>query len=293
MVDISDDTHSTGATGDRKADLTAAVTLEDRNADAILAVLKEHGLCIIPRYHTLEFVDAIKTRCIPRAEVPEDMDFEDGSYRRYDCYQGSAAAPNKRVYHVDCFCENAEQFKHDPLLTEVCSRYYDSPHSVHVCLFERHVYHQIPYRGFHVDTFETSTLKTFLYLDDVALDDGPTSCIVGTHANAELRRLKEKVWDPVVSHGDPSGLALPTNFADEHIADVVHNDVQVVVSAGALAIFDTWGVHRGMSPKREGERNVLVNYFRKGANLPRSDFGLDVKADFKRYHDREFIGNAK
>ena len=255
--------------------------------------MKRYGLCILPDYHSLDFVDAIKARCIPRAEVPEDTNFEDGSYRRYDCYQGSAAAPNKRVYHADCFCKEAEQFKHDPLLTEVCSRYYGSPHSVHVCLFKRHVYHQIPYRGFHVDTFETSTIKTFLYLNDVGIEDGPTSVIVGTQSNAELRRLKEKVWDPIVSPGDPSGLALPTNFSEEQVADVVQNDVPVTVRAGAVAIFDTWAVHRGMSPGRNGERNILVNYFRKGANLPRSDFGFDVKADFKRYHDRDFVGNVK
>ena len=30
-------------------------------------------------------------------------------------------------------------------------------------------------------------------------------------------------------------------------------------------------------------RSVLVNYYRKGANLPRSDFGFDAQADYQRY----------
>ena len=48
-------------------------------------------------------------------------------------------------------------------------------------------------------------------------------------------------------------------------------------------LFDTWGVHRGISPAQGAERHVLVNYYRKGADLPRSDFGFDAAADYQRY----------
>ena len=52
---------------------------------------------------------------------------------------------------------------------------------------------------------------------------------------------------------------------------------------GTVVLFDTWGVHCGLSPDRDGDRHLVVNYYRKGANLPRSDFGFDNQADYQRY----------
>ena len=48
-----------------------------------------------------------------------------------------------------------------------------------------------------------------------------------------------------------------------------------------MILFDTWGVHCGLSPAKKGDRHVIVNYYRPGENLPRSDFGFDPKADYK------------
>jgi hypothetical protein len=266
--------------------LVNRVTPNTRDADQILSCIRENGICILPRYFDEEFCKKLKERCVERAEVKKDVDFEDGSYRRFDCYKGTGAEPNKRVYHVDCFSEQGVQFKDDPFLKGLASDYYGTPHSVHVCMYERHQHSEVPLRGFHLDTFETSTFKAFLYLSDTAMKDGPTSYILGTHADEELRHNKEKVWPAVVSQGDISGAALQTNFSDEQLSEVIQNHLPVIASAGALVLFDTWGVHKGLPTSIGGDRHIVVNYYRKGADLPRSDFGFSVVDDSKKYHSK-------
>jgi hypothetical protein len=154
---------------------------------------------------------------------------------------------------------------------------------VHVLIYERHRYHEIPVRGFHVDTFECSTYKVMLYLSDVEMADGPTSYIIDTHTDAKLRRKKEHVWGPAASPGDPSGRPHPTNFTDEELGPLLKQHVAVTGPCGTIVVFDTWGVHKGLAPQPGRERHVLVNYYRKGANLPRSNFGFDAQADYQRY----------
>ena len=39
------------------------------------------------------------------------------------------------------------------------------------------------------DTFELSTFKVMLYLNDVRMEQGPTCYIPGTHTDAALRRM--------------------------------------------------------------------------------------------------------
>ena len=45
-------------------------------------------------------------------------------------------------------------------------------------------------------------------------------------------------------------------------------------------------MHCGLSPAKKGDRHVIVNYYRPGENLPRSDFGFDPKADYKKYFSK-------
>jgi hypothetical protein len=263
--------------------LLDAVVRQTLDVGTMLACVREHGICVVPGYWPIGEVDAMRGACLARVDVPADTNFADGSYRRADTYRGTSAAANERVYHVDCFSEPAARFRHDPLLASVASAYYGAPHSVHVCIYERHRHQEVPVRGFHIDTFELSTFKAMLYLNDVTAANGPTCYIPGTHTDAELRRRKEFDWGPVVSPGDPSGAPHPTNFTDDQLGGLLERQVPVLGPAGTVVLFDTWGVHRGISPEPGTARHVLVNYYRKGANLPRSDFGFDAQADYQRY----------
>jgi hypothetical protein len=251
--------------------------------EELLRCVQEHGICVVPAYYPRAMMDEIRAACVARVDVEADSNFADGSYRRVDTYRGTAAAPNERVYHVDCFSPPGERFKQDEDLRAIASGYYGAPHSVHVCIYERHRYNDIPVRGFHVDTFETSTFKVMLYLNDVERPHGPTCYIPGTHSNADLRRRKESEWGPAVSAGDPSNKPHPTNFTDRELGPLLDEQVAVEGPAGTIVLFDTWGVHRGLAPEPGFERHVLVNYYRKGADLPRSNFGFDAQADYQRY----------
>jgi hypothetical protein len=265
------------------------ITCTSLDKDTIVSYMNKYGACLIPNFISDEKCDIVKEECIERAEVDEDTDFKDGSYRRYDTYQNkdSYAAANKRVYHVDCFSSEMEKFKKDKLIQDVAKAYYGDkdPYSVHVQIYERHEHHKVPVRGFHIDTFETSTFKAFLYLNDVTSKDGPTSIIIGTHNNAELRRMKQEVWGP--QQGDEFNSDYkphPTNFTKEELGEeLLENWVKVISKKGTLFLFDTWGVHCGTSPEKEGDRHVVVNYYRKGADLARSDFGYSANADYKKY----------
>jgi hypothetical protein len=250
----------------------------------MLACVREHGICVVPAFFPPEFIDPIREACQARMAEPGDRNYEDGSYKRSDAYQGTAAACNERIYHADCFVEQAGSFRHHPVLKGVASEYYASAHSVHLCLYERHRPNEIPPGGFHIDTFELSTFKVMLYLNDVTESDGPTSYLIGTHQDAELRNQKEHVWGGAVSPGDPSGKKHPTTFTDEELGSRLQQHVKVTGPRGTIILFDTWGVHKGIPPQPGGERHILVNYYRKGADLPRSDFGFNAQADYQRYH---------
>jgi len=272
--------------------LSKKITITDLNSETISKHLDKFGCCIIPNFVDPNVCDRIRKKCIERAEVEKDINFSDGSYRRYDIYQGTGAASNKRVYHVDCFDEEAMQFKTNELFAKICSNFYGGKddYSVHVQVYERHQYHPIPVRGFHIDTFELSTFKIFLYLSDVNLEDGPTSYILYTHNDAELRRMKKEVWGPVRSMGfkkeiDPH----PTNFLPNELGEErLKNWVRVLGGKGTVFLFDTWGIHCGADVEQNGDRHVLINYYRKGKNLPRSDFGFDAASDYKKYAGRDF-----
>ena len=268
----------------RRATLNDVVLGPAAGHSDILECLRENGICVIPGFFPAVFVDPIRNACEARINEPGDANYEDGSYRRVDAYEGTAAAANERIYHADCFSEQAGLFRHHALLKGIGSDYYGPPHSVHLCLYERHRPNDIPVRGFHLDTFELSTFKVMLYLNDVTEKDGPTSYVIGTHNDADLRHQKEHVWGAAASAGDPSGRKHPTNFTDDELGPRLLKHVEVIGPRGTIVLFDTWGVHKGVSPAPGGERHVLVNYYRPGADLPRSDFGFDAKADHQRYH---------
>lgn len=263
--------------------LRDSVTRPGADAAEMLACLRDNGICVVPAFFSPDFIDPIREACQARMAVEGDRNYDDGSYKRVDAYKGTSAAINERIYHADCFTE-AGQFRHHPALEQVASDYYGAPHSVHLCLYERHAPNDIPPGGFHVDTFELSTFKVMLYLNDVTEKDGPTSYLIGTHKDADLRYQKEHVWGGAASEGDPSGRKHPTTFTYEELGPRLEKHVQVIGPRGTIIVFDTWGVHKGIPPRPGGERHILVNYYRKGADLPRSDFGFNAQADYQRYH---------
>ena len=142
----------------RNTELLNKVIVNNRDEETIIDTLKKYGICILPNYISTEVSDSVRNGCLLRAEVDEDTDFQDGSYRRYNGPK-TMSTPDKRVYHIDCFNEDMAKFKNDNFFKSICKKYYDnkSDYSVHVQIYERHNEPNIPVRGLHVHTFEIST----------------------------------------------------------------------------------------------------------------------------------------
>lgn len=101
----------------------------------------------------------------------------------------------------------------------------------------------------------------------------------------DLRKKKEFEWGPKKSENLEYLKPHPTNFVKEELGSLINNWVKFVAKKGTLILFDTWNVHCDLSPNRTGDSHVIVNYYRPGANLHRSDFGYDPKSDYKKYFD--------
>ena len=265
--------------------LIKLITCNSLDKKEILNILHKYGMCILPKYISSEICDKTKQKCIERAEIPEDMDFEDGSYRRFDGPRMTTKGQEKRVYHVDCFIEEMLKFKKDKLIQSICEEYMSSdssPYSVHVQIYDRNNIPNDLTRGPHIDTFETNTFKAFLYLDDVTINDGPTSYILGTHNDIKLREDKKKQGPSPKFLDNPDNTSThPTNFTLEELGEErINNWVKVTGNKGDVILFDTWGVHCGTNIGKNGDRHVVVNYYKPGKDLPRSNFGYDDVQDY-------------
>jgi len=271
---------------DKNQQLLSKVTVTNsKSLISITNCLREYGICILPNYISDEICDSVRNSCMTRAEVGDDLDFEDGSYRRYDGPKTTKPLQDKRVYHIDCFNEDMLKFKDDSFLKMICKRYYGdvNDYSVHVQMYDRQQFNNFPTRGLHIDSFQTSTFKAMLYLNDVEEKDGPTSYIIKTHKDYELRRLKKDVWGPGYEFEDTEHKEKhPTNFSKSELGeDRLNNYVKVIAKKGSLILFDTWGVHCGTEVKVDGDRHIVVNYYNEGKNLKRSNFGYDSVQDLK------------
>ena len=250
----------------RNEELLNKVIVFDKSSDVIVDTLKKYGICILPNYITDDMCDSVREDCVLRSEVEEDTDFEDGSYRRGGSlsYDGSKTKPSqdKRVYHIDCFNEDMVKFKNDDLLKSICKNYYNNKndYSVHVQIYERHNEPNIPVRGLHIDTFEISTFKVMLYLSDVEEKDGPTSYIIKTPLDFELRRKKKEEWGPGYIFEDSEDESKhPTNFNKSELGEErLNNWVKVIAKKGTIILFDEFYNFSGWSV---GEYKALIETF--------------------------------
>lgn len=252
----------------------------------ILYTIHKYGMCILPKYISDEICDNVKNKCIERVEISEDCDFKDGSYRRFNGPRVRQKGQDKRVYHTDCFSSEMADFKNDNFIRSICESYMDngkSPYSVHVQIYDRNNIPNDLTRGPHLDSFKTNTFKSFLYLDNVTLEDGPTSYILKTHKDKILRETKQKGNPgPKYLNNPKNKDTHPTNFSLKELGEErIYNWVKVTGNKGDVILFDTWGIHCGTNISPNGDRHVVVNYYKPGKDLPRSNFGYDYRIDQK------------
>lgn len=120
--------------------------------------------------------------------------------------------------------------------------------------------------GWHRDSPYSHQFKTFLFLTDVGMDNGPLSYIKGSHQRKNIEAFAKCVGKSTDQY----------RFTDEEVEKAVGElGLQpefLTCSAGTLVMADTRGLHRGI-PILEGTRVALTSYYFKGAIPER--FGVE------------------
>lgn len=147
-------------------------------------------------------------------------------------------------------------------------------HSIYELVHGNETIHHDPQRDLHRDTFH-HTFKTWFYIEDVGVDDGPTEYVPGSNTCSPSRlrwereeSLRKSGSIATTGSGQPSkGGAFRIEHRD--LIRIGHQDAQpLTIEANTLVIVDTRGFHRrGHSIPDTIRRSIYAN-FRPLAFLP-------------------------
>jgi len=118
----------------------------------------------------------------------------------------------------------------------------------------------------HSDYF-THTAKGFLYLHDVAEDEGPLEYCVGSHL---LTKERIEFEETSFKAGDNESLRV-TNDRLQALGIIANRTRICAFPANTLMIADTFGFHRRRPPEKSIFRKII--YFAGGGKRPNPFFG--------------------
>jgi hypothetical protein len=146
---------------------------------------------------------------------------------------------------------------------------------VQTILSHRHAAPPDPQTNLHVDTFHP-TVKAWLFLTDVAEDEGPLTYVPGSHRHDAARIAWEKQRSMEVLDGTDF-LAQRGSLrirADELPALGLPQPIAFAVKANTLVVADTGGFHARGPSVRPSTRVEIWAYGRRNPYLPWT--GLDI-----------------
>ncbi|MFY7835988.1 MAG: phytanoyl-CoA dioxygenase family protein [Novosphingobium sp.] len=126
-----------------------------------------------------------------------------------------------------------------------------------------------PQETIHADSFHSS-LKSWLFLNDVAADEGPFTYVRGSHRFTPERLA----WEHQRSLADPQAIdrlsarGSPRVSADDLKAMNLPEPEGLAVPANTLVVADTVGFHARGLAVRPGERVEIWSYSRRNPFLP-------------------------
>lgn len=145
---------------------------------------------------------------------------------------------------------------------------------IQTILSQRHDGPPDPQTNFHADTFHP-TVKAWLFLTDVGVEDGPLAYVAGSH-----RLTKERLgWEQAMSliaAGGADRLSSRGSFRirrDELAGLGLPEPRAFVVPANTLVVADTFGFHARMPSTHRSTRIEIWAYGRRSPFLPWT--GLD------------------
>jgi hypothetical protein len=231
--------------------------LDERQREALKS-LRHDGFAVIEGYWPRERALEMKERLEAFLEVGTDTDYDEGAYLRF---QDDAEYDQgvRRLFHVEKVVPELEEFRYDPFVLEIAEAYYRRPYHSVLLIYQYNTKSNDNTRYYHVDSFRKE-FKSFMYLDDVDVGNGPYTYLRGSH-RSHVTRLRKQL------SGNEQGAA--TSFYPDDIKRDLKREVQVCGPAGTLILTDVRGFHRG-SPQLDRSRSALVNYIvrHKGDRFP-------------------------
>ena len=213
-----------------------------------LESLRRDGYAVIESYWTREKAFALRDKLEQYLQPEESRDFDSGAYirfwddRNYD--EGV-----RRLYHVEKELPELQEYRRDPFSFGIIDAYYGFPMYSAMLMYQHNTKSNANTRYYHVDVF-SKEFKSFIYLDDVDVGNGPFTYLPGTHTSHFRRMRKQLLWD---------GTGASTSFSDEDLGSLLKREQQITGPAGTMILADVRGFHRG-SPQLERSRSALVNY---------------------------------
>jgi len=142
-------------------------------------------------------------------------------------------------------------------------------------LSHRHDASPDPQTNLHADTFHPS-MKAWLFLEDVAPDQGPLTYVAGSHRLTPERLAWEQRRSlEVRAEGDFLSARGSFRIGDEELAGLgLPKPTAFAVPANTLIVADTFGFHARAPSERASTRIELFGYSRRNPFLPFAGFDL-------------------
>jgi hypothetical protein len=213
-----------------------------------LETLRKDGICVIEDYWSQEKCGLMKD-CLEseiEAANTKNVNFEDGVYIRFNKGKNQKDDGVVRIYHVEKKFTELSSFRHDPMILKVASAYFGTPMFSNFIAFQHNFLSENGTREYHVDWWENE-FKAFLYLEDVNMDNGPFSYIIGSNKAYKTRK------DKLLKDGPNN-----TSFFEHDLKAWIKKEQPIIAKAGSLILADVVGFHRGL-PQVKKTRSILYN----------------------------------
>jgi len=224
--------------------------------DGYIETLNTEGIVVLPNLFSSEALETLKEESdrikIKRHTLQNVMEDED-SFRIHRIDQHS---------HII-----RDSFTDHPLLTQIVHGYYAKEPRERFTMYQESFPSNVDrftrrfgLSGFHFDNLQRR-LKAFIYLEDVALENGPFTYIKGSQDPHSFNKYT-KMQKHYIEGSDTAESYDHSYYskAEEEALGLWDKATPMIAPAGTVIIAETRGLHVA-APITKGTRRVLVNYY--------------------------------
>lgn len=227
------------------------------------------GFHVVENFFSKEELEGLK---LETNKIDEAID--NGSFPQNTNSYFKKNVSSTRVFHVEEVSKKINEiYAKNKLFTLLIDTYYGVKDNYIWSMYQKTVFNPTVDQsmlyggGWHIDTFRRS-LKIFIYLDDVSIEQGPFTYLPSSN---KLDKLKLKYLKKSFIEGNNNYERYLTkrDFMD---LKVYEDALPLTAKAGTVIFAETRGWHTA-GLLSGGERKVLVNYYNKTNIKPLKLFG--------------------